>query len=153
VNRHWTGRALYCHVSKQFQAPITAETDEQTVQQYARFYMLSMLGGNIFVDKSNNKVHVVWLQFLEDFDRAREYSWGGAALAWMYRELCRAYEITAKDIAGPLILLQMWAWERFPHIVPELLSPPEIDYGEDVDGQPLPRGPHGIRYIPIGLLR
>uniref|UniRef100_A0A2N9HZB3 Aminotransferase-like plant mobile domain-containing protein n=1 Tax=Fagus sylvatica TaxID=28930 RepID=A0A2N9HZB3_FAGSY len=61
-------------LSRQFQAPITAETNEQTVQQYARFYMLSLLGGNIFVDKSNNKVHVVWLQFLEDFDRAREYS-------------------------------------------------------------------------------
>jgi hypothetical protein len=140
-------------LSRQFQAPITAETNEQTVQQYARFYMLSLLGGNIFVDKSNNKVHVVWLQFLEDFDRAREYSWGGAALAWMYRELCRACEMPAKDIAGPLILVQMWAWERFPHMVPELVAPPEIDYGEDVDGQPLPRGPHGVRYVPIGLLQ
>ncbi len=75
------------------------------MQQYARFYMLNMLGGNIFVDKSNNKVHVAWLQFLEDFDQAREYSWGDAPLAWMYRELCRTCEITAKDIAGPLILL------------------------------------------------
>ena len=69
--------------------------------------MLSRLGGNIFVDKSNNKVHVVWLQFLEDFNRAREYSWGGATLAWMYIMLCRACEIHAKDIADPLILLQM----------------------------------------------
>ena len=71
----------------------------------------------------------------------------------MYRELCHACEIIAKDIAGPLILLHMWAWERFPHIVLELLSPPEIDYGEDVNGQLLPRGPHGIRYVPIGLLQ
>uniref|UniRef100_A0A2N9GDR6 Aminotransferase-like plant mobile domain-containing protein n=1 Tax=Fagus sylvatica TaxID=28930 RepID=A0A2N9GDR6_FAGSY len=38
------------------------------------------------------------------------------------------------------------ALDGFPHIVPELVSPPEIDYGEDVDGQPLPRGPHGIRW-------
>ncbi|GMY21727.1 DNA-directed RNA polymerase I subunit 1 [Fagus crenata] len=30
-------------------------------------------------------------------------------------------------------------------MVPELVAPPEIDYGEDVDGQPLPRGPHGVR--------
>uniref|UniRef100_A0A2N9GV16 Aminotransferase-like plant mobile domain-containing protein n=1 Tax=Fagus sylvatica TaxID=28930 RepID=A0A2N9GV16_FAGSY len=102
-------------LSRQFQAPITAETNEQTVQQRI-------------------------------FDRAREYSWGGAALAWMYRELCRACEMPAKDIAGPLILVQMWAWERFPHMVPELVAPPEIDYGEDVDGQPLPRGPHGVRW-------
>uniref|UniRef100_A0A2N9FIV9 Aminotransferase-like plant mobile domain-containing protein n=1 Tax=Fagus sylvatica TaxID=28930 RepID=A0A2N9FIV9_FAGSY len=135
-------RIILPWLSKQFQASITTKTDEQIVQQYAQFYMLCMLGGNIFVDKSNNKVHVVWLQFLEDFDWAREYSWGGAALAWMYRELYRAYEITTKDIDGPLILLQMWAWERFSHIVPELLSPPKIDYGEDVDGHPLPQGPH-----------
>ena len=85
-------------LSKQFQAPITTETNEQTVQQYARFYMLSILGGNIFVDKSNNKVHVVWTQFLEDFDQAREYSWGGAALAWMYKELCCACEITPRTL-------------------------------------------------------
>ncbi|GMY05642.1 hypothetical protein FCV25MIE_00881, partial [Fagus crenata] len=31
-------------------------------------------------------------------------------------------------------------------MVPELVAPPEIDYGEDVDGQPLPRGPHGVRW-------
>ncbi|GMY10869.1 protein STRUBBELIG-RECEPTOR FAMILY 5 isoform X2 [Fagus crenata] len=31
-------------------------------------------------------------------------------------------------------------------MVPKLVAPPEIDYGEDVDGQPLPRGPHGVRW-------
>ena len=123
------------------------------MQQYARFYILSMLDGNIFVDKSNKKVHVVWLQFLEDFNRAREYCWGDTALAWMYKELCRACEITAKEIAGPLILLQMWAWERLSYIVTELVSPLEFEYDEDVDGQPLPRDPNNIRYVPIGLLR
>ena len=61
-------RIILPWLRKQFQASITAETDEQTVQQYARFYMLSMLGRNIFAGKSNNKVHVVWLQFLEAFD-------------------------------------------------------------------------------------
>jgi hypothetical protein len=40
-----------------------------------------MLGGSVFADISRDKVQLIWLKFLEDFDTAREYSWGSATLA------------------------------------------------------------------------
>ena len=30
------------------------------------------------------------LQFLNLISNAKKYSWGGAALAWLYRHLCKA---------------------------------------------------------------
>ncbi|RVX02742.1 Serine/threonine-protein phosphatase 7 long form-like [Vitis vinifera] len=46
---------------------------------------------------------------------------GSACLAWLYRQLCRASHIDTHDISSPLILLQLWVWERFPFIAPHRL--------------------------------
>uniref|UniRef100_A0A2N9G2R3 Aminotransferase-like plant mobile domain-containing protein n=1 Tax=Fagus sylvatica TaxID=28930 RepID=A0A2N9G2R3_FAGSY len=120
--------------------------DEVTVQRYARAYILEMLGGSVFADTSGDLVHLLWLMFLDDFDTAGEYSWGSAALAWLYRQLCNAAKARTKDIGGALILVQLWAWSRFPRMTPEIVSIQPIDYGVDAAGQPLPQGPYGIRW-------
>ncbi|KAL7259241.1 hypothetical protein ACSBR1_005187 [Camellia fascicularis] len=53
---------------------------------------------------------------------------GSAALAWLYRELCRASRERMHDISDFLILVQIWAWYRFPHIAPHrLLRQPITD--------------------------
>ncbi|QHN94181.1 uncharacterized protein DS421_17g599050 [Arachis hypogaea] len=36
----------------------------------------------------------------------------------MYRSLCRASRFDCKDINGPVLLLQLWAWERMPLLAP-----------------------------------
>ncbi len=46
------------------------DADEVIVQRYARAYILKILGGSVFVDTSGDKVHLIWLKFLEDFDTA-----------------------------------------------------------------------------------
>uniref|UniRef100_A0A2N9GI22 Aminotransferase-like plant mobile domain-containing protein n=1 Tax=Fagus sylvatica TaxID=28930 RepID=A0A2N9GI22_FAGSY len=122
------------------------DADDATVQQYARAYILEMIGGSIFADKSGDRVHLQWLGLLRDFDIAGSYSWGSATLAWLYRELCRATKPNTKDIGGALILVQLWAWSRFPHMTPDIVSIQPIDYGVDAAGQPLPQGPHGVRW-------
>ena len=97
----------------------------------------------------------MFLPFLEDFDATRWYSWGSAALAWLYRELCRATNPDSCEIAGALILVQLWAWSRFPHISPAIKSIQPIvnavdDADADVDAaQPLPGGPYGTRKVTI----
>ena len=121
--------------------------DDVTVQQYARAYILEMIGGSIFADKSGNRVHLQWLGLLRDFDIAGSYSWGSTTLAWLYRELYRATKPNTKDIGGALILVQLWAWSRFPHMTPDILSIQPIDYGVDATAQSLPQGPHGVRYV------
>ena len=37
-------------------------------------------------------------------------------LGYLYRELCKATNYEAHEIGGACILLQLWAWERFPYI-------------------------------------
>jgi hypothetical protein len=107
----------------------------------------------------------MFLPFLEDFDVAGRYSWDSAALAWLYRELCRATDLDSCDITGALILVQLWVWSRFPHLLPAIKSIQPIvnamddvnanavddanaDADADVDAdatQPLPEGPYGTR--------
>ena len=95
----------------------------------------------------------MFLPFFDDFDAVGRYSWGNETLAWLYRELCRATDTNSCDIAGALILVQLWAWSRFPHISPAIKSIKPIDNvvddanaDADVDAeQPLPGGPYGTR--------
>uniref|UniRef100_A0A2N9GQZ4 Aminotransferase-like plant mobile domain-containing protein n=1 Tax=Fagus sylvatica TaxID=28930 RepID=A0A2N9GQZ4_FAGSY len=65
------------------------------------------------------------------------------------RQLCNAAKAKTKDIGGALILVQLWAWSRFPHMTPEIVSIQPIEYGVDAAGQPLPQGPYGIRWCNV----
>ena len=85
-------------------------TNEQIMQR-ARAYILLLLGGSIFPDASDNAVHMNLLVLLEDFDRCGGLCWGSAALACLYRNLCKA-ATKGEIIGGPLMLLQLWAWSR-----------------------------------------
>uniref|UniRef100_A0A2N9GC63 Aminotransferase-like plant mobile domain-containing protein n=1 Tax=Fagus sylvatica TaxID=28930 RepID=A0A2N9GC63_FAGSY len=143
------------------------DANEVTVQQYIRAYILELLGGSYFADKSGEKVHLMFLPMLEDFDAAERYSWGSAVLGWLYRELCRATDPDSCDIAGALILVQLWAWSRFPHISPAIKSiQPIVNAVDDANAnanadanavvevsadvaQPLPGGPYGTRQVTI----
>uniref|UniRef100_A0A9I9D3T2 Aminotransferase-like plant mobile domain-containing protein n=1 Tax=Cucumis melo TaxID=3656 RepID=A0A9I9D3T2_CUCME len=80
-----------------------------------------LMGGSIFADKSTRYVHLMFLPFLANLHHTGRYSWGGACLAWLYRQLCKTSKQGVREIAGPLILLQIWAWERFPIVAPQLL--------------------------------
>ncbi|RYR55738.1 hypothetical protein Ahy_A06g030915 [Arachis hypogaea] len=59
--------------------------DEDTVCRYARAYIMMLLGTQLFADKSGNRVHIRWLPFVARLEEMGTYSWGSAALAWLYR--------------------------------------------------------------------
>ena len=84
------------------------DADVESVQCYAKAFILQLIRGFLFVDELKNMVHLMFLSLLEDFGVIGTYSWGSACLAWLYREMCRASCIDAHDISGPLILLQLW---------------------------------------------
>ena len=69
------------------------------------------------------------LEFMENLHNPPKYSWGSAALSWLYRQLCKASEKTAKQIAGALILVQLWIYARFLHMSPQKVPPLEGVYG------------------------
>ncbi|RDY14105.1 Serine/threonine-protein phosphatase 7 long form-like protein, partial [Mucuna pruriens] len=123
-----------------------------TLECYARAYILGLIGSTLFADKSG----------ADNFADIPLFSWGSAVLAFLYRELCRACKKRATEIAGPLILLQLWAWERLSIGRPERsgfrVQTPHFRDSEDiVDMAPLvgdaeegdeklPKGPLGCRW-------
>lgn len=119
-----------------FNDPLPADATDLRVQQYARYYILEMLSGMLFMDKSGERISVMYLQFLNPISNGKKYSWGSAALSWLYRHLCKASETTAKQIGGALLLVQIWAYARFPHICPVMRHP----------HQALPPGPLAVRW-------
>ena len=81
------------------------DADDVAIQQMARLYCMLLIGVSLFPDKTGNKVSLIFLPLLRHFDTG--YSWGSAALACLYRELCVATRPSAAEIGGPLILLQV----------------------------------------------
>ncbi|GFY85367.1 hypothetical protein Acr_04g0001050 [Actinidia rufa] len=92
--------------------------DDVSVQRHARAYILRLIGGILFTDYSQTLVRVAYLPFLLDLDATGACSWGSAVLAMLYRSMCRATKIGQRQIAGALLLLQIWACERFPRMCP-----------------------------------
>ena len=78
-----------------------------------RATILQLLGGSLFAHKADRFVPSMFMQFITDLSSVRNYSWGAACLGWLYRSLDEATDPSMFDIAGPMMLLQMWAWEHF----------------------------------------
>ncbi|KAL0404939.1 UNVERIFIED_CONTAM: Serine/threonine-protein phosphatase 7 long form [Sesamum radiatum] len=81
---------------------------------------LPVTGGLMCPDSSGNMVPLLYLSKLEEINTARNYSWGSAVLAFLYRELCHASLKGKAAIGGALQLLQIWAWSRIIPLSPGL---------------------------------
>ena len=124
-------------LEKRFSNLLLANATEVLVQQYAQFYILGMLGGMMFMDKSSEWLSIMYLQFFNPISNRKKYRWGSAALSWLYRHLCKASKKITKQIGNALLLVQLWAWTRFPHICPVMRHP----------HQALPPSPLAIKYV------
>ncbi|XP_025616552.1 protein MAIN-LIKE 1-like [Arachis hypogaea] len=92
--------------------------DEETVKRFARAYIMMLLGTQLFADKFGNCIHIRWLPYVARLEEMGGYSWGSAALAWLYRYMCRVTNRHVVKLAGPLQLLQSWIFWRFPSFRP-----------------------------------
>ncbi|RYR07839.1 protein MAIN-LIKE 1-like [Arachis hypogaea] len=97
---------------------LPADASDETVRIYARAYILMLLSSQLFADKNANRVHLRWLPYLASLDDLGRYSWGSAALACLYRCLCRGTNRNVVNLAGPLQLLQSWIFLRFSTLRP-----------------------------------
>nr|XP_017248603.1 PREDICTED: serine/threonine-protein phosphatase 7 long form homolog [Daucus carota subsp. sativus] len=116
----------------------------EEIRLHARCYLLQLFGGSLFTDHSSGLIHSSWVHFVRDLEALGGYAWGPAVLARLYRELCNGCKASIKEVAGCLLLLQLWAWERLPTLAPVRTTVPL----EDVAfwGHQLP-GPHGARWL------
>ena len=75
------GQRLYLTwLSRSFPS-LALDVDEKSIRRYAKAYILQLIEGFLFSGKSNDKVHLMFLPLLQDFETVGRYSWGSACLA------------------------------------------------------------------------
>ncbi|QHO52654.1 uncharacterized protein DS421_2g41000 [Arachis hypogaea] len=99
------------------------DLDDNGLMQYARCYILYLLGGVLLPDKANNTVHVRYLPLLAEYDAIGTYSWGSAVLCWLYRAMCLATDYSVEGMAGCHMLLMSWIYYRLPFWAPNVTTP------------------------------
>ncbi|KAL0007448.1 hypothetical protein SO802_008950 [Lithocarpus litseifolius] len=118
-------RILIKRLLEEVADPLPLNAEEDQLHKYARCYILALLGDTIFMDKSRDRVHLMWVQKLEDLRNPR-----------------RASDKKASQIGGCLLLVQYWAWARFPYLCPAVeRGPPVGAYGPPV------RGPLSLKWV------
>ena len=60
----------------QIAQPLPSDANELQVHQYARCYILALLGDMVFADKFRDRVDLMWLEFMENLHNPPKYSWG-----------------------------------------------------------------------------
>ena len=79
-----------------------------------RRILLKLIGVVFFADKTSSQVQLLYLTLLDaPWERIEEYSWGSATLGYLYRRLCGASKKNVKEMAGPLIILQVILTSNF----------------------------------------
>ncbi|XP_026379664.1 protein MAIN-LIKE 1-like [Papaver somniferum] len=87
--------------------------DEVTAMRTATAYLLHTLGSVIFPDNSGNKVNAQYLQLLKDLKRCHKYSWGTAALSFLFEQLGIASRLISRNIGGYFTMIQVWIYDHF----------------------------------------
>ncbi|CAI9115141.1 OLC1v1015978C1 [Oldenlandia corymbosa var. corymbosa] len=91
--------------------------------QRARCFVGWLVGGLLFSNTTRNSFPLDLVHFLHTPKICSEYSWGSAALCYLYRSMSKSsLAASAKAITGCVILLQLWAWERILTVQPKILG-------------------------------
>ncbi|XP_042012201.1 serine/threonine-protein phosphatase 7 long form homolog [Salvia splendens] len=117
------GGLLMTALINQTRMPLGDDLPMYVYIQRARIHALILLGGLILPDTTGCKVPFMWLNGLGDPEEVKNISWGSAALAYLYHYLCEASMDKRKELGGPMMLLQLWAWERMPTLRPAFIGP------------------------------
>ncbi|XP_073153382.1 serine/threonine-protein phosphatase 7 long form homolog [Henckelia pumila] len=139
---HFSMTALYEHC---ISIHIEDNSSEVDVVKYSRCVALMIIGGIMLPDYKGGSARLIFLQLLRNIDRIKSYNWGGAVLAFLYRELCNATRIGKSIISGPLLILQIWAWSRIKCVNPDRTGL-SLLVASNSDAEIMPFSPYGARY-------
>ncbi|KAK9141233.1 hypothetical protein Scep_010914 [Stephania cephalantha] len=89
------------------------------VECTTRAYMWYLLGCTLFVDKTSTLVPVELLALVENLEEVHTYTYGAAALAYLYRQLGSATRVNVCQIHGYLTLLEGWVYDHFNVVLHE----------------------------------
>ncbi|XP_063936158.1 protein MAIN-LIKE 1-like [Daucus carota subsp. sativus] len=89
------------------------EGDPERIAVHTQAYLMLVLGVVLFPTRSRSFVHPRFIGLLRDVSQIHTYSWGSGVLAYLYRALGMAVRKDSTHIAGCMLLLQIWSYERF----------------------------------------
>ncbi|XP_062000152.1 protein MAIN-LIKE 1-like isoform X2 [Rosa rugosa] len=107
---------------------VSDDSSLEFIEFAARGFLLYILGCTLFVDKTGNRINVIYLHFLRDLNRVGRYAWGAAGLSFLYRQLGLASRVGCRQIGGYLTLLEAWIYEHFRNVVSPHLR---VEYSEN----------------------
>ncbi|KAL9665412.1 hypothetical protein QQ045_020832 [Rhodiola kirilowii] len=107
---------------------------------------LSVAGLTLFSELSGSSVPLHFLPLLDDLDSVRHYSWGSAALAYLYSMLCKVSKLGKCQIGGAVLILQFWSWERMRFGRPQCMFRHLPPHDADID--PKWHGPKNFIGVP-----
>lgn len=98
------------------------ESPLEAIKRQSRLLGLMIFSGILFSNISGNLVSLRFLHHQERLDHLPMSSWGGAVLAYLYMQLCRASISHVKDVAGFIPLLQVIALSVFFMIIIDIVN-------------------------------
>ncbi|RYQ87749.1 hypothetical protein Ahy_B09g095285 [Arachis hypogaea] len=79
----WTVKLTWFHNT--VCGELEQDATEERIMRYTRGYIMQLIGGILFPDVSDSRVHIRWLPHLEDLDACSRLSWSSVVMAWLYR--------------------------------------------------------------------
>ncbi|XP_028126244.1 protein MAIN-LIKE 2-like [Camellia sinensis] len=92
---------------------------QEEVEQYARGFLMFLLGTTIFADRANT-VPLCLLSALVDVTRILRYDWGAASLATLYGYMSSASQCSGQLLEGYWRAWELWVYAYFPRLTPVL---------------------------------
>ncbi|KAL6840652.1 hypothetical protein ACP4OV_029516 [Aristida adscensionis] len=95
-------------------------TDEE-IMYSTRAYLLCLIGSNLLPGRHKGSVSPKYLPLLSDFEKIRDYAWGMAALAQLYKSLSLVVTYSSiTRLSGSATLLMAWIYEYIPSMCPDM---------------------------------
>ncbi|KAK1610855.1 hypothetical protein QYE76_034528 [Lolium multiflorum] len=132
--------APFAWIRTNFGQPPPEDANEDTIRTYTRVYLWYMISRTLFPDSGGKLAHWCWLKALTVLEH--RWSWGTAALAYLYRQLDEACRRTGSrtgsgGIGGCMLLLSVWSWDRLSVGRPRVLDErPWPHHHENLDREP-----------------
>ncbi|GMP55001.1 hypothetical protein CsSME_00019961 [Camellia sinensis var. sinensis] len=132
------GFVRYSWFESHFQIqPALAEEAQMTpeeVDQYARGFIMFLLGTTLFADQANT-MPLCLLSALVDVRRIRHYDWGGAGLATLYGYMSSSSRLSGQLLGGYWRAWELWVYAYFPRLspVPDVETPLGVPFSHRFD--------------------
>ncbi|GAU10727.1 hypothetical protein TSUD_424340, partial [Trifolium subterraneum] len=93
------------------------DEEEETVEFLrdctVRAFLLYLIGGTLFTNKSAQYVDLIFLSYLQDIPLINTWNWGASGLAYMYNYLDRASRRRCGNHGGYNCMFQAWVFAHF----------------------------------------